>query len=301
MTLVRRVRQLSAGWLLLVKIACWIAIVGLAPPYLPVEAKLSQSKRASAQTHGARVALVIGINEYENVPRLSNARSDAAAVAERLESAGFAVRSLFDPTYDALMVGVSSFLGDLKSEPSNIAVVYYAGHGGLVDGVPTMLMRSVKGETVQDLRGSGIALNGLLDEMHSSLATLNLVMFDACLERLPDMRQTYSAISIVAPPRTILSFASSVGACPRDQEQQGSQNGAYAAEFLRASDRVGASVKDVLDQMEQRVPVSTRGEQTPWRVMTGPEDAILWSAAPGATDPVLPARAPEPPPASQTR
>jgi len=76
------------------------------------------------------VALVIGIDRYQNVNRLQNAVADAQAVARALQSLyGFEIHELYDE--EATRSGIYSAVREAVSslrEGDNL-MIYYAGHG----------------------------------------------------------------------------------------------------------------------------------------------------------------------------
>jgi hypothetical protein len=77
---------------------------------------------------GRFYALVIGINEYKNLPRLKTAEADAQAVAAVLrERLGFEVELLLNATRQQIVGALNRYRRELDST-SNL-LIYYAGHG----------------------------------------------------------------------------------------------------------------------------------------------------------------------------
>ena len=75
-------------------------------------------------------ALVIGINDYKNLPRLETAVNDATALADVLRQRyGFEVRLLLNPGRSDVIRALDKLRGDL-TERDNL-LIYYAGHGVL--------------------------------------------------------------------------------------------------------------------------------------------------------------------------
>lgn len=78
--------------------------------------------------YGRYHALVIGNNEYEYLPNLSSAVSDASRVAAALEADyGFEVTLLINATRSEILSTLNRFRSELKSDDN--FVLYYAGHG----------------------------------------------------------------------------------------------------------------------------------------------------------------------------
>ena len=78
-----------------------------------------------------RVALVIGNATYAHVPALANPLNDAKDVGAALDRLGFAVTRLENADRASLWRGLQEFA--LAASASEIAVVFYAGHGIEVD------------------------------------------------------------------------------------------------------------------------------------------------------------------------
>ena len=83
----------------------------------------------AAQT-GKSWAVVIGINEYEKVQRLTYAKADAESVADLLRHQGFQVTTLYDrqATRTAILDELGDKLVDRVGEQDRV-LIYFAGHG----------------------------------------------------------------------------------------------------------------------------------------------------------------------------
>ncbi len=126
-----------------------------APAATPVEARMPPRVRVAAQPTivapalpqarpvrsasipqiQRKIAVLVGIDNYvdERIPALENARRDADAVARVLESRlGYETIIVRDAGREA-MVGVLNKLA-LQTRPTDSVVVYYAGHGTVIDG-----------------------------------------------------------------------------------------------------------------------------------------------------------------------
>ena len=129
-----------------------------------------------AQAQEKRVALVIGMGEYQHLASLNNPVPDAKAVAASLKAHGFEVSEHYNlPRADLLDV-----LETFKREATGaqVALVYYAGHGMEIEGknvlAPTDMEVDCKDKT---------ALRSVdLDQLFSaaSPAPHQVVLLDAC-------------------------------------------------------------------------------------------------------------------------
>lgn len=124
-----------------------------------------------------RVALVIGMSRYQNIPSLANTVNDATAIAEKLKSLGFEVDSAIDQPLATLAETINAF--SFKSETSEIALVYYAGHGVELNGQNFLIPVDVKISKPSDIGAQAITLKHLLGSVEHA-RKLRIVILDSC-------------------------------------------------------------------------------------------------------------------------
>jgi uncharacterized caspase-like protein len=137
---------------------------------------------APVQAHAeSRLALVVGIDDYANVPDLRKAGNDARAVTAALQESGFQVTTLVDPDRRAFNRTLGSFSAAIQ--PGDEVVFYFAGHGIEVDGRNFLLPADVPlvrpGEE-EFLIGESIPADRLLRLFQSEGARVTLMILDAC-------------------------------------------------------------------------------------------------------------------------
>jgi len=69
----------------------------------------------SSADEGKRSALIIGIDAYEEVPKLAKAKNDATAIADALDTLGFDVHLHLDVTRRQLYRALTDFTATLGS------------------------------------------------------------------------------------------------------------------------------------------------------------------------------------------
>ena len=92
-----------------------------------------------------RVALVIGNNDYKNVPKLQKAVNDARTMGETLKQLGFSVMVAENQTRQAFSETLLAF--DHAVEPGDTAFFFYAGHGFEIAGQNFLLPIDVPAAT----------------------------------------------------------------------------------------------------------------------------------------------------------
>ena len=99
----------------------------VAPPPLIVVDRKSES-HADQMDFGKYYLLAIGIDDYDRLPRLKTAVSDARAIASLLETAyGFETELLLDATRGDLIRALGAYRD--KVGPKDNLLIYFAGHG----------------------------------------------------------------------------------------------------------------------------------------------------------------------------
>ena len=124
-----------------------------------------------------RVALVIGVGDYRNAPKLSNPVGDARATGESLRQLNFEVDEVYDPDFRTLTHAIRDF--GIKAQQADVALLFYAGHGVQVGRENYLLPVDTRLERERDLLYEAVPLELLLGEV-SQASKLAVVMLDAC-------------------------------------------------------------------------------------------------------------------------
>ncbi len=136
---------------------------------------------ASPTLAAKRVALVIGNNAYENVPKLMKAVNDANAVSTELAKLGFEVVTADDVGRRAMSRALVELEG--KVAPGDTALIYFAGHGFAIDGnnylLPVDVPIAGPGEEGLVI-DAAFAASRLADRLQEKGAATVILILDAC-------------------------------------------------------------------------------------------------------------------------
>ena len=124
-----------------------------------------------------RVALVIGIGNYQNAPHLANPANDARAIGDALRRLKFDVTEIYDSDFRDLNSGIRAF--GIRAQSADVAVVYYAGHGVQVDRENYLIPADAKLERERDLLYEAMPLDRLLGEV-AQASRIGIVLLDSC-------------------------------------------------------------------------------------------------------------------------
>jgi Caspase domain len=177
-----------------------------------------------------RVALVIGNSAYQKVEPLTNPVGDAAAITAMLKNAQFDV---VDSHVDLSVAAMRRALRDFgaKARDSDVAVIFYAGHGVELDGVNYLIPVDAQLETDTDVLDETLALDRVLVTIEPA-RKLRLIILDACrdnpfsktMKRTIGTRSISRGLAKVEPsnPNTMIAFAAKAGFTALDGDRKNS-------------------------------------------------------------------------------
>lgn len=128
-----------------------------------------------------RVALVVGNNDYKNVPRLQKAVNDARVMGETLRQLGFSVMLAENQTRQAFSETLLAF--DQAVEPGDTAFFFYAGHGFEIAGQNFLLPIDVPAATEGQeelVRDASVLADRIIERLQNRKARTSILVFDAC-------------------------------------------------------------------------------------------------------------------------
>jgi formylglycine-generating enzyme required for sulfatase activity len=215
-----------------------------------------------------RVALVIGNADYRQLEPLQNPARDAEAMAKTLRGLGFTLidiagkrgdGALHDLDERAFSKAVRAFAK--RARGSEIALIYYAGHGMQIDGGSYLLPVDVPADDLELLRRDSLALDNILRRLDGQ-AALTIAVFDACRE-IPDLydalteatrnsglgRDRYRGLARVASSgrSRIVAYSGAAGELVKDGN--GKKHSPYTALLLEQLAQAEKPVEDVFQQV----------------------------------------------------
>lgn len=147
-------------------------LIGIAALCMSVQAVLAKE-----------IALVIGIDEYTELPSLNKALEDAVGYRDLFESKGFEVHFLENPTGETMRVELARFYD--RIETGDTVVFVYSGHGWS-DGALNYLVPADTADISSTMIAAELSVplkngvNGILDRISAQGAGLTVAVVDAC-------------------------------------------------------------------------------------------------------------------------
>ena len=214
-----------------------------------------------------RVALVIGNAAYAHAPRLANPLNDAGDIGSALERLGFAVTRLENADYAALRRGLLDFTR--AASASEIAVVFYAGHGIEVDKRNFLVPVDARLLSDADVEFETVPLE-LVSRAVERARGLRLVILDACrenpfaasMQRAGATRSIGRGLARIEPSgETLVAYAAKEGTVAADGK---GRNSPYSTALLDHLEESGLEVGLMFRKVRDAVLAATGGAQEPF-------------------------------------
>jgi hypothetical protein len=156
-------RFLSLKAVLACSVAAWLATLAV-----PAQAE-------------KRVALVVGNNDYRNVPKLQKAVNDARTMGDTLKQLGFSVMVAENQNRQAFSETLLAF--DRAVGPGDTAFFFYAGHGFEIAGqnflLPTDVPAATEGQE-ELVRDASVLADRVIERLQNKKVRTAILVFDAC-------------------------------------------------------------------------------------------------------------------------
>ena len=216
-----------------------------------------------------RVALVIGMSKYQQVPRLSNPARDADIMTSLFKKAGFdVVNSERDLGIGDLRRVIREF--SETSRDADISVVYFAGHGIEVDATNYLVPADARLLSDFDVEDETVSLDRVLKAL-DPVKRLKLVILDACRDNpfAKTMKRSVASRSIgrglakiePAMSDTPIAFAAKAGAVASDGD---GQNSPFATALVKYIAEPGLDLRLAFGRVRDDVLKATGNRQEPF-------------------------------------
>ena len=216
-----------------------------------------------------RVALVIGMSKYQQVPRLTNPARDADVMTALFKKAGFDV---VDSERDLGIADLRRVIREFSetSRDADISVVYYAGHGIEVDGTNYLVPADARLLSDFDVEDETVSLDRVLKAL-DPVKRLKLVILDACRDNpfAKTMKRSVASRSIgrglakIEPTMsdTLIAFAAKAGAVASDGD---GQNSPFATALVKYIAEPGLDLRLAFGRVRDEVLKTTGNRQEPF-------------------------------------
>jgi formylglycine-generating enzyme required for sulfatase activity len=226
------------------------------------------SSLAPAAAAEKRVALVLGIGEYQHLSTLDNPVRDAKAIAASLKAHGFAVSDYYNLDRADLLDALETF--KLEAAEAEVALIYYAGHGMEVGRKNIIAPTDMEIECGNKTTLRAVELDQLFDA--ASEAPAQIVLLDACRNdpfpqcptRGSDTGGGFRGLSRVTEEDRSLLIANATLSGKLAADGESGQHSPFAKALLANFQQYPRTpIRDLLDLTAKEVRVATLGSQVP--------------------------------------
>ena len=280
---------MKQGWLVKLASVCLWAATFMSP--------------ASAEK---RIALVIGNNDYRNVPKLQKAVNDARTMGDTLKQLGFNVMVAENLNRQQFSQTLLAF--DSAVEAGDTAFFFFAGHGFEIAGqnylLPTDVPAATEGQE-ELVRDASVLADRIVERLQNRKVRTSILVFDACRNN-PFERQGTRAVAgggglapMVQLPEGVFSIFSAgykQTALDRLSNDDNSPNSVFTRTFSKELLQPGENLVEVAQRTRRQVSEMAESighKQIPAYSDQMVDDVFLNGAARARTDAAKPADAPQ--------
>ncbi len=220
----------------------------------------------------ARLALVIGNDDYVNVRRLRNAAADADTMAAALRKVGYTVTLQKNRDLRQTKDDVRAFRDRVAG--GDEVVLYFSGHGVQLGSDNYLLPVDVRSESESQVRDDGLSLSAVLRDMRGARPALTLAVIDACRNNPFEGKGNGKAIGeqgltgVAGAVGQMVIYAAGEGqkALDRLSDTDLVKNGLFTRVFVKEMERPGVPIDQVLKNVRvevHRQAQTVRHEQVP--------------------------------------
>lgn len=198
-----------------------------------------------------RLALVVANASYPKAG-LRNPVNDGRTMKEHLQRVGFEVTLRENVSLRELKQTVDTFLVALGGQKQNVGLVFYAGHGLMVNGDNYMQPVDADPTSEPDVEYECYPLRRLVAKMEQANPTgANLVFWDAC--RNNPYRGWYRGTggpvhtAITPPVGTLIVYATEPGKVASDGTEK---NGLFTSELIKHISEPGVDIYGLIDRID---------------------------------------------------
>jgi cell division septation protein DedD len=211
-----------------------------------------------------KIAFVIGINDYKEIPKLEKAVGDAQAIAQTLSGLGYSVTTALDMDRRGLNLALSKFYASI--EPGDTVLVHYSGHGIQIENDNYLLPADVPAPddgNVELLKSESLRLLTLVDTLGEKGAGARILIIDACRDNpfaaggKRSIGGTRGLANVATAKGTFIMYSAGAGQSALDRlgESDPEATSVYTRVLLSRLSNPGIKLRDlaasVRDEVEQ--------------------------------------------------
>lgn len=201
-----------------------------------------------------KLALVIGNNDYKEVPKLDKAVADSKAIAAALAGLGFEVSAALDADRRTLNLALSKLYASI--EPGDTVLVQYSGHGVQIESDNYLLpvdVPAIRDGNTELLKSESLRLFTVMETVTQKGAGSSIFIIDACRDNpfatggKRAVGGTRGMANVATTKGMFIMFSAGVGqtALDRLSENDGEATSVYTRVLLKRLANPGVKLRDL--------------------------------------------------------
>lgn len=230
---------------------------------------------------GEKIALVIGISNYEGVPILKNCVNDGTGMTKKLTGSKFKTISLPDATREEIIHALDSLTKTLK--PEDTFLYYFSGHGMEFNGENYLFPKDAKPTSEKDIPEETVPLEKVLQVIKVTRVKTAIIILDAC--RNNTIVKTWRGrmpkeglANIVTPSGIFIGYAAAPGRAASGGIRS---NSLYTEAILKFIDIPNITIDEMFTKVNKEVRDQSFGLQVPHKMSSLQEEFYFNSTIPG--------------------
>ena len=211
---------------------------------------------------GRRLALVIGNDDYENLPDLKKAVNDSRAVGQALTKLGFDGATVENAPRRTMNAKLAEFTS--KVGPGDTAFFFFAGHGVQISGtnylMPVDTPEAREGQE-RFVMGEGIPADSIVQQVQERGAKVAMLVLDACRDNpfaKPGTRGvggTRGLTIMTVPEGVFVIYSAGIGETALDRlgDDDADPNSVFTRAFVKLLGEPGLTVHGIAKRTQQDV------------------------------------------------
>lgn len=234
-----------------------------------------------------KVALIIGISDYENYPKLSTPLNNVRDMNKALMDMGFKTLTLKNGSKSEFKQMLERFRKEAFN--AEIALIYFSGHGTSIDGKNYLFLKDDKTvNSKKDIRKL-VKLDEFIDTV--SGAESGVVVIDACRSNFSIKKNQKGFVPILSKSDTVILTASKFGEIVSAKEES------MLTKVLLKVIKEKISLNKILQKTQKYVFLETKYRQSPTVINSDKANSIylgrrliIASRPPITSRPIIPSQ-----------
>ena len=161
------------------------------------------------------IALVIGVNDYDNITSLTNPHHDVDSMADVLQRLQFDVTAKKDLTLSSMGVEIGTF--QTACANYEVALFYFSGHGFQHKGENYLCVKDTQLGSAEIITNTSKKLEDVFKMIPDNIK-VKIFILDACRDQIKGAKGMAGGLCpVMAPQGSIVAFATS----PDDSAYEG--------------------------------------------------------------------------------